>query len=431
MANKYLIKDGLVIDPSKNFEAVADLLIEDGRIARIEKNLEAKDHQVIKAKGLVVAPGLVDLHCHLREPGDEDKETILSGTSAAVAGGFTTVAAMANTKPVADDPAVIKFVLEKAQKAGLAKVLPIGGVTKGLKGEEISEMYHLVAAGAIAFSDDGHPVKDAEVLRRALEYSRMLGKIIIEHCEESSLSAGRVVTESYLSTVIGLPAQPKISEEIIVARDLILAREFGRIHFAHLSTAGAVRLLRDAKKQKINVTAETCPHYFSLTEEAIRNYNTNAKVNPPLRCGEDLAEIIQGLEDGTIDVIATDHAPHTYEDKMVEFNMAASGISGLETALALVLTNLVLPKKLTLSQALAKMTINPSRILGLEAGTLKIGQAADIVIFDPQKKFRVEAKKFFSRGKNTPFEGMELSGAVVATLVGGRLVFFEGRVVKT
>lgn len=431
MANKYLIKDGLVIDPSKNFEAVADLLIEDGRIARIEKNLEAKDHQVIKAKGLVVAPGLVDLHCHLREPGDEDKETILSGTSAAVAGGFTTVAAMANTKPVADDPAVIKFVLEKAQKAGLAKVLPIGGVTKGLKGEEISEMYHLVAAGAIAFSDDGHPVKDAEVLRRALEYSRMLGKIIIEHCEESSLSAGRVVTESYLSTVIGLPAQPKISEEIIVARDLILAREFGRIHFAHLSTAGAVRLLRDAKKQKINVTAETCPHYFSLTEEAIRNYNTNAKVNPPLRCQEDLAEIIQGLEDGTIDVIATDHAPHTYEDKMVEFNMAASGISGLETALALVLTNLVLPKKLTLSQALAKMTINPSRILGLEAGTLKIGQAADIVIFDPQKKWHVDSKKFFSRGKNTPFEGMELSGAVVATLVGGRLVFFEGRVVKT
>lgn len=430
MANKYLIKDGLVIDPSKNFEAVADLLIEDGKISQIGENLKANGAKIIEAKNLVVAPGLVDLHCHLREPGDEDKETILSGTSAAVAGGFTTVAAMANTKPVADDPAVIKFVLEKAQKAGLAKVLPIGGVTKGLKGEEISEMYHLVAAGAIAFSDDGHPVKDAEVLRRALEYSRMLGKIIIEHCEENSLSAGRVVTESYLSTVIGLPAQPKISEEIMVARDLILAREFGRIHFAHLSTAGAVRLLRDAKKQKIFVTAETCPHYFSLTEEAIRNYNTNAKVNPPLRCQEDLAEIIQGLEDGTIDVIATDHAPHTYEDKMVEFNMAASGISGLETALALVLTNLVLPKKITLSQALAKMTINPSRILGLEAGTLKIGAAADIVIFDPAKKIRVEAKKFFSKGKNTPFEGMELTGAVIATFVNGRLVFYEAEILK-
>jgi dihydroorotase len=428
--NNFLIKGGRVIDPASGKDGFADVLFDTVKLPIRGAALRAGAAEIIKATGLIVVPGLVDLHTHLREPGFEEKETILTGTQAAVAGGFTTVVAMANTNPAPDEPSVIKFVLEKAAEAGLANVLPVGTVTKDRKGEEISEMAEMVAAGAVAFSDDGEPVVSAEVLRRALEYCRMLGKIIIEHCEEPTMAKGRAMNESYLSTIIGLPAVNRVAEEIMVARDIILGREFGRIHLTHLSAGESVEQVRQAKKNKIAITCDTCPHYFSLTEEAVRNYDTNAKVNPPLRAACDIEAIICGLEDDTIDVISTDHAPHTYEDKMVEFNIAASGISGLETALALVITKLVLTKKLTLLEALAKMTVNPSRILGVDKGTLAIGKPADIVIFDPAKKWRVDSKKFFSKGKNTPFEGWEVTGQVVATLVSGRLVFRDGEILK-
>jgi len=419
-----LIKGGRVIDPANNVDEVRDLLIEGAVIGS-----KGKADETIDAKGKWVLPGLIDLHTHLRDPGRPDKETIASGSRAAALGGFTTICCMANTNPPADNPAVIEYIVAKAKKEAVVNVLPIAAVTKGLKGEELSEMGRCFAEGAVAFSDDGKPVMRSDVMRKALEYARQFGVPVISHSEDCNLSAGGSMNEGVVSTEIGLPGIPALAEEIMVARDIMLAREFGRVHLAHISTAGSVRLVRQAKKDKIAVSAETCPHYFSLTEEEVRHYDTNGKVNPPLRTKEDVAEVIKGLVDGTIDAIATDHAPHTIEDKRVEFNQAASGLVGLETALALALTVLVGSKVLSPKQLVDRMAAAPARILGLNKGTLKPGSPADVVIVDPEREWTVDASRFASKSRNTPFNGWGVKGKVLHTIVGGRTVVRDGQLV--
>ncbi len=416
-----------MIDPANNLDEVRDILIEDGVITAKGKGPAA---ETIDAKGKWVLPGLIDLHTHLRDPGRPDKETIASGSRAAALGGFTTVCCMANTNPPADNPAVIEYIAAKAKKEAIVNVLPIAAVTKGLKGEELAEMGRCFAEGAVAFSDDGKPVLRADVMRKALEYARQFGAPVISHSEDTNLSAGGSMNEGAVSTAIGLPGIPALAEEIMVARDLMLARQFGRVHIAHVSAAGSVRLVRQAKKEKIAVSAETCPHYFALTEEAVRNYDTNCKVNPPLRTQEDVAEVLRGLQDGTIDAIATDHAPHNIEEKKVEFNHAASGLVGLETALALAITLLVGKKVLTPRQLVEKMTAAPARILNQPKGTLKPGSAADVAIVDPELAWTVDVNKFASRSKNSPFHGWQLKGKVLHTIVGGRIVVRDGQLIS-
>jgi dihydroorotase len=422
-----LIKGGRVVDPASNVDGVRDVLLQDGKVAKLGTRVEGRGAMVIDAKGLLVLPGLIDMHAHLRDPGRPDKETIASGSRAAALGGFTTVCCMANTEPPVDNPAVVEYIVAKAKAEAIVNILPVAAITKGLKGEELAEMGRCFAEGAIAFSDDGRPVMRADVMRRALEYARQFGVPVISHCEDAGLSAGGAMNESAVSTEIGLPGIPALSEEIMVARDIMLAREYGKIHIAHVSSANTVRLIRQAKKEKIPVTCETCPHYFSLTEEAIRHYDTNAKVNPPLKSPADVREVVRGLKDGTIDAIATDHAPHTLEDKNVEFNLASSGMVGLETALALVL-KMVEAKALTLKQAIGKMTSAPARILNLaNTGSLRVGANADVVIVDPKAEWTVDPSKFASKGRNTPFKGWKLKGKVLYTIVGGRVVVKDGK----
>jgi dihydroorotase len=421
-----LIKGGRVIDPASNTDEIKDILIEEGRIGPRAKG---QAEVIIDAKGKWVLPGLIDLHTHLRDPGRPDKETIASGSRAAALGGFTTICCMANTNPPVDNPAVVEYIVGKARQEAVVNVLPIAAVTKGLKGEELAEMGRCFAEGAVAFSDDGKPVMRADLMRRALEYARQFGVPVISHSEDANLSAGGSMNEGEVATQIGLPGIPSLAEEIMVARDIMLAREFGRVHIAHLSSAGSVRLVRQAKKDKIAVSAETCPHYFTLTEEAVRNYDTNCKVNPPLRTKSDLAEVLQGLKDGTIDAIATDHAPHNIEEKKIEFNQAASGLIGLETALALTLTELVEKKVLTPKQALEKMTAGPAAILNLPKGTLKAGSAADVIVVDPNLAWTVEAARFASKSRNSPFGGWQLKGKVLHTIVNGRIVVRDGQLV--
>jgi dihydroorotase len=367
------------------------------------------------------------MHTHLRDPGRPDKETIASGTRAAAKGGFTTLCCMANTEPPLDNPATVKYVCSKAEAEGVVNVYPIAAVTKGRKGEVLTEMGLMLAEGAIAFSDDGNPVMRSDLMRRALEYSKQFGATVISHCEDKELAQGGAMNESALSTAIGLPGIPSLSEEIMVARDIMLAREYGRVHIAHVSSARSVDLIRQAKKRGIPVTAETCPHYFSLTEEAVREYDTNAKVNPPLKGAADVKAIIKGLKDGTIDAIATDHAPHNIEEKDVEFNQAAFGMVGLETALGLILTKLVETKALTLKEAVKKLTVAPAKILNLSKGTLKVGADADVVIVDPKAEWIVDAAQFASRSRNTPFNGWKLKGKVLHTIVGGKVVVSNGK----
>ncbi|MFH1825819.1 MAG: dihydroorotase [bacterium] len=424
-----LIKNGRVINPATNLDAKRDILIENGKIVKISSRVKGQGAREIEAKGLLVLPGLIDLHTHLRDPGRPDKETIFSGTRAAAKGGFTSICCMANTEPAIDNPAVVKYVRHKAESDGVVNVYPVAAVTKGLKGETLAEMGLMLEEGAVAFSDDGQPVMQADMMRRAVEYASQFDAPIISHCEDKSLAQGGVMNEGALSTEIGLPGIPAIAEEIMVARDIMLAREFGRVHIAHVSTAGSVELIRQAKRRGIAVTCETCPHYFSLTEEAVRNYDTNAKVNPPLRSKADVKAIIRGLKDGTIDVIATDHAPHNVEVKNVEFNQAAFGLVGLETALALVLTKLVESKELTLKKAIEKMTVGPAKVLGLSKGSLKIGTSADVIIVDPQAEWQVDASQFASKSRNTPFNGWKLKGKVFYTIVGGKVVVRDGKLV--
>ncbi len=424
-----LIKHGRVIDPSSNIDGIRDILIEGGKISSVKSKINPRIQvQIIDAKGMLVMPGLIDMHAHLRDPGRPDKETIASGSRAAALGGFTTVCCMANTDPPVDNPAVVEYIVAKAKAEAIVNVLPVAAVTRGLKGEELAEMGRCYAEGAIAFSDDGRPVMRSDVMRRALEYARQFGIPVISHCEDAALSTGGSMNESAVSTEIGLPGIPALAEEIMVARDIMLAREYGRIHIAHVSSANSVKLIRQAKREKVPVTCETCPHYFSLTEESVRHYDTNAKVNPPLRSPADMREIIRGLKDGTIDAVATDHAPHTLEDKNVEFNLASSGMVGLETALALVLIKLVETKALTLKQAVEKMTAAPARVLNLKnKGSLKTGMDADLIVVDPKAEWTVDPSKFASKSRNTPFKGWKLKGKVLYAIVAGRVVVKDGK----
>lgn len=423
---KVLLKGARVLDPSQELDGILDVLIEGERIALIGENLKDKDAKVIDLSGLLLVPGLVDMHVHLRDPGLEYKEDIESGAKSAAAGGFTAVACMPNTVPPVDNAAMVSYITSKAERVGLSRVLPIGCISKGREGRELAEMGEMAMAGAVAFSDDGSCISDASLMRRALMYAGDFGKVVIDHCEDPSLSAGGVMNEGYVSTLLGLPGIPRSAEEVMVARDVILAKETGApVHIAHVSTKGSVEIIRRAKVEGIPVTCEVAPHHLVLTEDAVMGYNTSAKVNPPLRTEEDVQALIEGLKDGTIDAIASDHAPHSMDEKDVEFDKAAFGISGLETSLGLVLTFLVGPGKLSLEEVVEKMSANPARILKIEGGTLKEGSVADITVIDLNKKWTVESTKFFSKGKNTPFEGWELKGKAVMTMVGGRIVYSE------
>jgi len=416
-----LIKKGHVIDPANKVDEKLDLLVSDGKIAKLGKagSLPADQAQVIDAAGKLVVPGLIDMHVHLREPGFEYKETIATGMAAAKAGGFTSVCCMPNTNPVNDNRSVTEFILSQAAKEPHARVYPIGAITKGSKGEELSEMGELHASGCIAVSDDGKPVMSAALMRRAMEYSIIFDMLIVSHCEDSSLSGKGVMNEGAVSTELGLRGIPAAAEDVMTARDIALAELTGcRLHIAHVSTAGSVQMVREAKARGVKVTAETCPHYFTLTEEAVRGYNTLAKMNPPLRTAKDVAAIKAGLKDGTIDVIATDHAPHAADEKSGEFDAAPFGIVGLETALGLALT-LVGEGVLSMVELVKRMSTAPGRIIK-KGGTLSIGADADITIIDPDVEWTVDASALKSKSKNTPYGGWKLKGKAVQTIVGGR-----------
>lgn len=420
-----LIKGGRVIDPAQKTDRVLDVLVSGGKVAEVKNHISHEGARVIDAKGKIVAPGLIDIHTHLREPGHEEEETIATGTRAAAHGGVTTIFCMPNTHPPLDNAPAIEFVLLKAQKEGVVNVFPIGCVTKGSAGEELAEIGVLKKAGAIAVSDDGNPVMNAQVMRRALEYTRMFGLPVISHCEDNNLTKNGVMNEGHCSMVLGLRGIPSQSEEVMVSRDIMLAElTGGHLHVAHVSTAGAVDLVRQAKKRKIHVTAETCPHYFSLTDEDVQNYDTNTKMKPPLRTARDVAAIKKGLADGTIDCIATDHAPHTEEEKNKEYDLAPFGIIGLETLLGLVVTELIDRKVLTWSEAIEKLSANPARIFNLAGrGTLKKGSIADITVIDPARKFTLAAGDLVSKSRNTPFTGRALKGFPLMTIVGGKIAW--------
>lgn len=420
-----LIKGGRVIDPAQGVDGQFDLLIDNGVIVQVGNDIAGAnfDGQVIDAGGKLVVPGLIDIHVHLRDPGYEYKEDIQTGTQAAVIGGFTSVACMPNTNPVNDNKAVSLYIRHKAKEVGLANVFPIGAITKGLKGESMAEMGELQEAGCLALSDDGKPVNNSELMRRALEYSRPFGLTLISHAEDLSLVGEGVMNEGFVATELGLKGIPWVAEDAATARDIMLA-EFtgGKLHVAHVSTKGSVELVRQAKKRGVRVTCEATPHHFTLTDEAVRGYETNAKMNPPLRSSEDVAAIRAGLADGTIDAIATDHAPHHYDEKNVEFNIALNGIVGLESALPLTL-ELVTEGVLTLSQAIRLLTCGPAQALGIPRGTLAAGVAADVTIIDPELNWTLEADKLASKSKNTPFDGWIMKGAATHTLVAGKVVY--------
>lgn len=418
------ISNGNIINGKGGVFLGKDILIEKDRIVEIGTNLSKKVHRVIDATDMWVIPGLIDAHCHLREPGFEYKEDIVSGTRSAAAGGFTSVACMPNTEPAIDNAAMVQYIKLKAASEGKVRVYPIAAITQGRKGKHITEMGEMKKAGAVALSDDGDPVSDANVMRLALEYAKQFGLLIISHCEDKSLVADGVMNEGYVSTILGLKGITRAAEEVMVARDVILSEITGApIHIAHVSTAGAVDIIRHAKSRGIPVTCETAPHYFSATDEWVENYDTNAKVNPPLRTQRDVEAIKEGLRDGTIDIIATDHAPHHIDEKEVEFNLAANGISGFETAFSLSYTHLVDTGLLSLEELVAKLSTTPAQILGIPGGVLDIGLPADITIVDTKREYIVNRDKFYSKGKNTPFHGKKLKGKVIYTIVGGKVVY--------
>lgn len=424
-ANYFLIKEGRVIDPVNKIDEIMDVVVEDGCIEAVGRNLEKQYPvaRVIDAKNKWILPGLMDMHVHLREPGREDKETIDTGTQAAAAGGFTSVACMANTNPVLDEESKIRYVVQRGIDCP-CRIFPIGAITKDLGGEELAPMGEMVKAGAKAFSDDGKSIEKSNIMRNALNYSKSFNVPIICHSEDSGLSQKGHMNEGVVSTRLGIRGIPCIAEEMTVARDLLLAEYTGaRVHIAHVSTAGSVRLIRDAKSRGVKVTAETAPHYITLTDEDVGMYDTNKKMNPPLRTARDRDAIIAGLVDGTIDVIASDHAPHVPEEKDVEFDAASFGVIGLETSLAVVLTSLVKKNILTPSELVMKMSVNPNKILGIPGGSLSKGVAADITIIDPDSFWTVNSHHFFSKGRNTAFEGMVLQGFASCTILDGRIVF--------
>jgi len=415
-----LIAHGHLIDPANKLDEKLDILVSNGRIVKIGKtgSIPNTGAFVINASGKLVVPGLIDMHVHLREPGFEYKETIATGTAAAKAGGFTAVCCMPNTNPVNDNRSVTDFILSQARDAA-ARVFPIGAITKGSQGEVLAEMGELHEAGCHAVSDDGKPVANAAIMRRALEYSKIFDLPIISHCEECTLSANGVMHEGAVSTELGLRGIPRAAEDVMTARDIALAElTKGRLHIAHVSSLGSVQLIREAKMRGVMVTAETCPHYFSLTDEEVRGYNTMAKMNPPLRTTDDVSAIKQGLKDGTIDVIATDHAPHAMDEKSGEFDYAPFGIVGLETALGLTF-KLVEEGVLTMSEAIRKLSVNPASILKINLGMLSVGSEADITIIDPAQEWTVDSSQFKSKSKNTPFNGWNLTGRAVQTILEG------------
>ena len=420
---KILIKGGRLLDPAHSIDDTLDLLIGDGRILDIGKGIEASDAERLDAAGSLVVPGLIDIHVHLREPGYEYKEDILSGTRAASIGGFTSVACMPNTAPVNDNKAVTLYIRQKAAEAGYANVFPVGTITRGLKGETLSEMGELQEAGCVAVSDDGRPVVNGEIMRRAMEYSRSFDLPVISHAEDLSIVSEGVMNEGFVATELGLKGIPWVAEDAMVARDVMLAEFTGaRLHIAHVSTRGAVEIIRAARKRGVHVTCEATPHHFTLTEEAVRGYDTNAKMNPPLRTADDVQAVREGLADGTICAIATDHAPHHRDEKNVEFNIALNGIVGLETALPLTL-RLVEEGILSLDKAIACLTCGPARALGLPRGTLEVGRVADVTIIDPDLKWTFNAANLASKSHNTPFDGWKFKGAATHTICGGRVVY--------
>ena len=432
-----LIHGGHIIDPSQGIDQIGDLLIAEGKIVQAGGTVIPGEVMNLDASGLVICPGFIDLHCHLREPGFEDKETIATGTKAAAIGGFTTVCCMANTEPPLDTPVAVDWVKQKASRDSLVAVLPIGCITKGRKGEELTDMAELAEAGVLAFSDDGNPVASSQLMRRALEYSRDLGLPIIDHCEDKTLSDNGIINEGKISVKLGIKGIPAAAEEAMVARDLILAkRTKARLHISHASTKGSVELIRRAKEEGISVTAEVTPHHLTLTEERIMGkssnepFDTNAKVNPPLRTEEDVEALIEGLKDAVIDAIATDHAPHTLADKNCGIELAASGISGFETAFGC-LMGLVHEGKIGLTMLISKLTCEPAKVIGRngELGTLKAGAPANITILDPDREWIVDSRNFASKGKNTPYDGYKFKGKVMATISRGKLVYTDDSLV--
>ncbi len=427
MTESLLIQGGHIIDPSQGIDNAGSVLITEGKVSWLGDDTPPEpDYAVIKAGGLIVCPGFIDLHCHLRQPGFEEKETIATGTLAAARGGFTTVCCMPNTNPPLDNEATINYVKATAAKEGAVRVLPIGRVSRGTQGDELVDMGELEVTGVIAYSDDGEPVRSPIIMRQALEYSRAFGLPIIDHCENKSLSEGGQINEGIVSLELGLRGIPVAAEETMVHRNLALARQTGgHVHIAHVSTRGSLELIRRAKEQGIHVTAEVTPHHLTLTEEAALGYNTYAKVNPPLRTRQDAQALIQGLNEGAIDIIATDHAPHTTADKKCEFTQAAFGISGFETALGS-LMGLVHAGEISLQTLIARLTSGPAKILNYEKlGTLEVGAPADITIFDPDLEWIVDTDKFTSRGKNTPLAGATLKGKIMATFFGGKPVYMD------
>lgn len=427
---KLLLTGARIIDPAQKINGISDILLEGGKIAKIGADLlqpeNSRDAEIVELDGMIVTPGLIDMHTHLREPGQEYKETIATGTRTAVAGGFTSIACMPNTDPVNDNRSITEFIIRKALEANLANVYPIGNISRNCAGQQLTEFWDLKEAGAVALSDDGKPVMDAALMRHALEYAGSLDLPVISHCEDIHLSAGGLMNEGYYSTILGLRGIPAIAEEVMTTRDILIAEYTkSHVHIAHVSTRGSVRIIREAKRRGVKVTAETAPHYFTLTDEALQTYNTNLKVNPPLRSAADVAAIKEGLADGTLDAIVTDHAPHARTDKELEFEYAANGISGLETSLGLSL-RLVDEGILSLPELIAKMSLNPARILKLPKGTLETGADADITVINPQLNWTVDVKAFCSKGKNSPFHGWKMRGKAALTIVGGEIKY-DGR----
>lgn len=417
-----LLKNAHIINPADNLNELSDIRVENGMVAEVSKNLfPLVDEEVIDLSGKVITPGLVDMHCHLREPGFESKETIKTGIQSAIAGGYTAICPMANTSPVVDNLMTLKYTFDRAQEAEEIGFYPICALSVGLKGQNLVNMSELKDNGAVAFSDDGKPLENLKLYRVALEYADSLGALIISHSEDSSLASGGVINEGAASTRLGLQGISDLAESVAVARELeVLRYSGGKLHFAHISTKRSIELIRQAKKDGLNVTCETAPHYFSLCDEDIKTFEAKFKMNPPLRSREDKEAVIEGLQDGTIDVIATDHAPHTLEEKLMPIQKAPMGIVGFETSLALCITNLVDGGYLTLSQVIEKLSLNPSRILNIKQGNIKIGEPANLTVVDPDVEWIVDASKFKSKCKISPFDGKKLRGRVLAVVVNGK-----------
>lgn len=426
---KLLLKGGRIVDPAQNFNKVADIRIENGLISEIGENLSAEGMEIFEAQGLVISPGFVDMHVHLREPGLEAKEDIASGTRAAAAGGFTTIACMPNTNPVIDTAIVVSGILHRAQREGIVNVKVIGALSKGQQGKELAEIGDMILTGAVAISDDGSSLDNNRLFKTALEYSGMFGCPVISHAEDESLVEEGVMHEGAVSAMLGMKGRPAVAEDIAVASDIMLAEYTdSKLHIAHVSSKGAVELIRQAKKRGAKVTAEVTPHHLTLTDEAVKTFDTSTKVNPPLRSADHVAALLEGLKDGTLDAIATDHAPHAFEEKDREYKQAPSGFTGMETALGVILTSLYHTGKFTMSEIVERMSTAPSRILGIEAGVLKVGAPADITIIDTDLDWVVDSSTFYTKGKHTPFDKKTLKGKAVATLVSGKFVMRKGKV---